>query len=271
MSQETVKVLKQWKYKCKEQGDSMFSNKKALSTILVVAIVVVVIVAALIIAAVAFFLLYLPVGVEKTQSFSNTDFNSLDISSAFSVNITQSNSYSISISANQRIMDQIEVKQNGNTLTIDVKPGAILGSFDAKAQITMPKLESVTFSGATRGTVVGFKGDDPFNAKVTGASSLQLTDFQSADITVDLSGASTSTAKGSANNLSATVSGASNLNLLDLSIHNANVNVSGASHAIINLDGRLDADVSGASSLQYIGKPTLGTINTSGASTVTKK
>jgi Putative auto-transporter adhesin, head GIN domain len=249
----------------------MLSNKKALSTIMVVAIVVVVIVAALIIAALAIFLLYLPVVIEKTQSFTNTDFNALDISSAFNVNITQSNSYSITITANQRIMDQIEVKQNGNLLTIDVKPGSILGSFNAKAQITMPKLEKVTFSGATSGTAIGFNSDEPLKAKISGASSLKLTDFQSADITVDVSGASSLTAKGSANNLSAIVSGASNLDLLDLAINDANVNLSGASHATINLDGRLDANASGASSLQYTGNPTLGTINTSGASSVNKK
>ena len=249
----------------------MLSNKKALSTILVVAIVVVVIVAALIIAAIALFFLYLPVGVEKTQSYTNTDFKVLDISSAFTVNITQSDSYSLTITANQRIMDQIEVKQDGVLLTIDVKPGAILGSFNANAQITMPKLDSVTFSGATRGTAAGFNSEEPFNAKVSGASSLQLTDFKSADITVDLSGASSLTSKGSANNLSALVSGASNLYFSDLAINDANVNLSGASHATINLDGRLDANVSGASSLQYSGQPTLGNINTSGASTVSKK
>jgi hypothetical protein len=249
----------------------MISNKKALSTIMVVALIVVVVVAALIIAAVAFFLLYLPVGIEETQSFSNTDFNALEISSAFTVNITQSNSYSITIAANQRIMDQIEVKQNGNLLIINVKPGAIIGSFNAKAQITMPKLDNITLSGATRGTATGFNSDEPFNAKILGASSLQLTDFQSADITIDLSGASSLNAKGSANNLSGIVSGASNLDLLNLAINVANVNLSGASHAEVNLNGELNVDASGASSLQYTGQPTLGTINTSGASTVAKK
>lgn len=38
-----------------------------------------------------------------------------------------------------------------------------------------------------------------------------------------------------------------------------------------NLEGRLDAEVSGASSLQYLGDPTMGDINTSGASTINKK
>jgi len=52
---------------------------------------------------------------------------------------------------------------------------------------------------------------------------------------------------------------------------NADVSLSGGSRATINLDGRLDADLSGGSNLLYIGDPTMGDINTSGGSTVGKK
>jgi hypothetical protein len=246
-------------------------NKKALSTLIVVLIIAVIAIAAVVVAALAFFIWYFPVGNEKTQTFTNTDFNVLEISSAFNVNITQSNTYSITITANQRTLDQIEVKQNGNLLTIDLRPSSILGSFNPKAQISMPKLDNITLSGATHGTAQGFNSQDPFSAKLSGASSIQLTNFQAADITFDVSGASTLTAKGSANDLSATVTGASTLNLLDLTINNANVTLSGASHAEVNLNGKLNVDASGASSLQYSGQPTLGTINTSGASSVNKK
>lgn len=246
-------------------------NKKALSTIIVVVIIAAIVIAALLITALAFFIFYIPTASQKTQSFANTDFNALDISSAFTVNITQSNTYSITIIANQRILDQIEVKQNGNLLTIDVKPSAILGSFNAKAQISMPKLDNMTLSGATRGTATGFNSQNPFNAKLSGASSIQMINFQAANLSFDVSGASTLTAKGSANDLSATVTGASTLNLLNLTINNANITLSGASHAEVNLNGTLNVDASGASSLQYTGQPTLGTINTSGASSVAKK
>jgi len=76
---------------------------------------------------------------------------------------------------------------------------------------------------------------------------------------------------GSANDMVASVSGASRLNLDDFTVNNADVSFSGASSGTINLDGRLDADLSGASRLSYIGEPTMGTINTSGASTLSKK
>jgi hypothetical protein len=98
-----------------------------------------------------------------------------------------------------------------------------------------------------------------------------MNNFQATNITVDLSGASTLTANGQADDLMATVSGASTLNISGLSINDADMQISGASHATINLSGRLDANVSGASSLQYSGQPTLGNVSTSGASTVTKK
>jgi len=54
-------------------------------------------------------------------------------------------------------------------------------------------------------------------------------------------------------------------------VGNANIILSGASDGTINLDGRLDADLSGASTLEYIGEPTLGSLDISGASNLTKK
>ena len=243
-------------------------NKKALSTIMAAAIVLLVIGLAAI--AAAYYIWILP-GNQKTQTYSFTDFAAIDASSAFKVTITQSETYSIVITANQNMFDQIEVTKMGNTLKIDTLPGAILGIFNAEAKIAMPKLENIKLSGASHGTAQGFSSQEPFTAAVTGASSLDLSDLQAGNITIDLSGASTLTASGSANDLTSVVSGASNLNTQNLIVNNAKMNISGASHASINLNGRLDVEISGASSLEYTGNPTLGNINSSGSSTVTKR
>jgi hypothetical protein len=69
----------------------------------------------------------------------------------------------------------------------------------------------------------------------------------------------------------ADVSGASRLNLGDFKVNDADVTLSGASSGTVNTGGRLDANLSGASKLSYIGEPTVGDINTSGASTLSKK
>ncbi|MFC1965289.1 GIN domain-containing protein, partial [Chloroflexota bacterium] len=75
---------------------------------------------------------------------------------------------------------------------------------------------------------------------------------------------------GSANNIIANVSGASRFNLGGFIVNNANVTFSGASKGTVNLNGRLDANLSGASKLSYVGEPTMGTIKTSGGSSLGK-
>jgi hypothetical protein len=92
-----------------------------------------------------------------------------------------------------------------------------------------------------------------------------------ADGNFNVSGASTVELQGSANNISAGISGASRGKLEDFTLSEAKMNVSGASTATIRVSDTLDAVVSGASRLYYIGSPTLGNVDVTGASTFSKQ
>jgi hypothetical protein len=65
-------------------------------------------------------------------------------------------------------------------------------------------------------------------------------------------------------------SGGSDLELSNLNVNNVSIGLSGGSRGTINLDGRIDATLSGGSNLYYIGNPTLGSIKTSGGAQVSK-
>ena len=52
----------------------------------------------------------------KTESFDLSDFTRVDISSAFEVEIAQSGSYSVSITADDNLFDHIAVSKQGTTL-----------------------------------------------------------------------------------------------------------------------------------------------------------
>jgi len=77
--------------------------------------------------------------------------------------------------------------------------------------------------------------------------------------------------EGSANDVVVEADGASRVKLAGFTVNNADVSLGGASNGTVNLSGKLDADLSGASKLEYMGEPRMGTINTSGASTLSKK
>ena len=206
----------------------------------------------------------------ETEEYPFADFTEVEIGSAFDFEIDQASSYSVSITADDNIIDHVQVSQVGQTLKIGFGLLRPIGGVTLRASVTMPQLSGLTASGATRGAVSGFSSTEDLNIAVSGASRV-TGDITAGNVQFGISGASTIQLEGSADNMDATASGASHLNLDDFVVNNADVNLSGASSGTVNLDGRLDANLSGASNLWYIGEPTMGDIDTSGASAVRKK
>ena len=210
----------------------------------------------------------------ETEAYVFSDFTEVEIGSAFEFEVKQSSSYGINITADDNVMEYVQVSKDGQTLKIGLRTGLgiFLGPVSAtlRASVTMPQLNGLTASGASRGTVSGFSSTEDLDVTVSGAS-MVTGDIVAGNVGFGISGASTIQLEGSANDIDANVSGASRLNLDDFTVDNVDVNFSGASSGTVNLSGRLDANLSGASTLWYIGEPTSTDINTSGASTVSKK
>ena len=187
----------------------------------------------------------------ETQEFYLSDFAIVEAGSGFKVQITRATSYKIEITADDNLFEYIQVTKTGDTLSIRLRPAMSYQTTALTAKISMPDLQKLTFSGGTHGTATGFA--------------------LSHDLDVELSGGSNVEMMGEANDLSAACSGGSGLELANFTVNNARIEFSGGSHGTINLDGRLDANLSGGSKLYYIGNPTMGDISTSGGSTISQK
>jgi hypothetical protein len=205
-----------------------------------------------------------------TEQYPFGNFTRVEISSAFEFEIKESDSYGVNVTADDNVIEHVQVSQEGQTLKIRLARVLSLRLVTLRVTVNMPRLHSLAVSGASRGTVGGFSSTEGLDITVSGASRV-TGDITAGDVEFDVSGASTVQLEGSADDMIATVSGASTFNLEDFTVDNADVNVSGASTGIMNLDGRLDANVSGASTLLYIGDPVMGDINVSGASTLREK
>jgi hypothetical protein len=221
----------------------------------------------------------------ETEEYAFTNFTEVETSDAFDLEIEQSSSYSINVTADDNVMDYVQVSQDGQTLRIGLRTGLRIGSVTLRigpgifplpwsvtlrASVTMPQLSGLTATGASHVTVSGFSSTDDLDITVSGASKV-TGNITAGNVEFRMSGASTIQLEGSANDIDANVSGASHFNLDDFTVNNADVNMSGASAGTVNLNGKLDANLSGASRLWYIGEPTSTDINTSGGSTVSKK
>jgi len=225
-----------------------------------------------------------------TREMEYRDFNKLEVSHAFEAEISRADSFSVTISADDNIMEFLDVRQRGDTLQIGLKPGYAYVSTTQRATVTMPELRSLELSGASRGKMNGFGSAQPLSLDISGASSLELNDISAGDSEFNVSGASKVSGSiqiqntelevsgasgvdlnGSAEDIIAEASGASTMELSDFGVNNAEVELSGASRATVNVSGQLDIDLSGASKLSYSGSPTLGKVTVSGGSTLSQK
>ena len=222
-----------------------------------------------------------------SKEFGYTGFTNVEISSFFQFEINHSDSYSVTASTYENIIDYLDISQSGKTLVVRFKTGRY--NMDTKVTITMPELNRLEVSGASRGSVKGFKSADQFDLKVSGASQLNMNvetgetkmdisgagkvtgNLKAQDTWLNVSGASHCEINGSAGLVNIEVSGASHFDSPDFQMQNTNINVSGASHATIYTKGTLNVDASGASTLDYLGNPILSKVNVNGASKINSR
>ena len=196
-------------------------------------------------------------------------FTKVDVGSAFRVEINQSSEYGVEITIDENLRDYLDVRVEGDTLRIGLRPGLTFtsGPDQLNATIAMPALEALTLSGAARANVKGFESNEAFRAELSGASKLQG-DLSAGDVQLEASGASNAGLQGEGDALKLEVSGASSVDLRQFMVNDADVRLSGASQAQVNMNGTLDADLSGASKLTYEGDVKLGRLETNGSSSI---
>jgi hypothetical protein len=210
------------------------------------------------------------------------------------IQIERADSYSVNITGSETQLNNLNVIVDGNRLNLSYKlnlVSIVAAPFSRmSARITLPDLRSLSISGASHVKVSGFNSKNDFNLNVSGASYLELADISagylkfeltgasrlegrivsSGNFDLKLQGASKLDLKGSARDISLVAEGASHLNLEHFSVQNARIKLSGASSSDININGKADITLEGASRLNYSGQAVLGEVKINGASSLKK-
>jgi hypothetical protein len=224
-----------------------------------------------------------------TVEYDHTGFTAVEVDHAFTVDITRSDSFGVSVTTNENLVDYVDVTLVGDTLRIRMEPGHSFSRSTRRATVSMPELTSLRLSSASRGEVTGLHTEGTLELDLSSASTVELRDITAGrgilevsgassisgeaeftEVAMDVSGASTVRLSGSAREADIRVSGASSGRLADFPIENASVDASGASNVTIDVSGTLDLEVSGASRLTYRGSPSLGRVDVSGASSLSQ-
>jgi hypothetical protein len=211
-----------------------------------------------------------------TKDYNFSDFSSVQIGGfigGLDADISQSDTYAVSIAMPENLVPYIEVSQFGGTLKITTN-GIVTGSQSPKVSIKMPDLRGINYSGGSRGKVSGFKSSHDMSILCSGGGNVNL-DIEARSTDINLSGGGTLTGRivftdaritvagGSTMDLTGSGSGTARLNssggsqvhLSGLTARNADVMLSGGSGADISVSDKLAVNLSGGSGLHYKGSP----------------
>ncbi len=207
----------------------------------------------------------------RTQEFTLKDFSRVEVGGAFDVELIRSDAYGISVSGEEDLLRNLEVSKDGDNLRIRHPRhiGWRAQLTRPKATVSLPLLRELRLSGASKAAVSGFESTEEFRLGMSGACRVGG-EIAAGNTVIEMSGASKGTLTGRANDVVIEVSGANQLDLRGFSVHNAAVRMSGASQLTLHMDGKIDARLTGVSHLNLAGKPVMGNIKTSGASTLTQ-
>jgi Putative auto-transporter adhesin, head GIN domain len=227
-------------------------------------------------------------GATVTKDFDYTGFTRVTVDSGFQVDIDYGETSEVSVTVDDNLVkEHLEVELDGDTLHIGLADLWQYRDVTLRARVVMPRLSGLEVSGASSVVVTRFASGDPLQLTASGSSTVDLAVERVGTITLDVSGASrveggaamdgltgevsggsTIQLGGSAVKLALDASGGSHLGLPDLTAQDADLTLSGGSRGEILVTGRLDAEASGGSRLEYAGDPELGTIDASGGSAV---
>ncbi|HUZ58188.1 MAG TPA: head GIN domain-containing protein [Hanamia sp.] len=209
----------------------------------------------------------------KKETREVTNFTSLASHGAIDVQISYGTSNSISVEADENLLQYIETTVDNGELIIKPKQNINLKSRSRMiVYVSMTTINSLSQSGS--GNIKGdgeFSNDDKADIKVSGSGNIKLDFGTFHNIGLFVSGSGNIEMKGNtADNISATVAGSGNIDCSKVNCNEVNARISGSGNVRVSAEKTINAEISGSGNVFYKGDATDITSKISGSGKVIK-
>lgn len=197
----------------------------------------------------------------------NTNFNQIKVSNGIQVYLTQSKKTSLSVDADENIIDLLITKVEGNVLNIYLKKNVNRGT--RKVHLNTKELKEIT---ASSGASVRNKNTFKTSIIAINTSSGSSVNLHLNANTVDCKSSSGSNIKlnGLTNTLNVSASSGSSISTFNLETKTASVKSSSGANIKVFTSKNLTAKASSGSSIDYYGNPTSITKSNSSGGSISK-
>ena len=180
-----------------------------------------------------------------TKSFDDlTGFDRIVINGQSDAVFTQSDTYEVTLRAQENVFDYVDYRVEGTTLILELKDKRTVRSTEFEVTLKAPALKGLEINGAADFDIpAGLKSDDDLQIEVNGAGDLTFNGVR-------------------CNNLTIQANGAADVDLTNIDVRNLKVDVNGAGD--VNVEGAAgDAalSVNGAGDIDATGLKVAGKVS----------
>lgn len=204
-----------------------------------------------------------------SQTREVSEFSGIKVGSGIDVFLTQGETQSIVVEADENLQEWIKTDVTGNILNIYTEKSFRLAKVK-KVMITCKTLDKIEVSSAGDVTGLSQFKTDKLDISMSSAGDLKF-EVEANDITVSISSAGNVYLKGKTQMLKADLSSAGDLNAFDLEAKVGDISVSSAGNAKVFVTEEASFSSSSAGDINYKGEPRIKEIHTSSAGSVNKK
>ena len=179
-----------------------------------------------------------------TKSFDLKDFDRIVINGQADAVFTQSDTYEVTLRAQENVFDYVDYRVEGTTLILELKDKRTVRSTDFDLTLKAPALKRLEVNGAADFDIPsGLKSDDNLQIEVNGAGDLSFNAVRCSNLTIQ-------------------ANGAADVDLTDIDVQNLKVEVNGAGDVVVDgAAGDASLSVNGAGDIDASGLKVAGKVS----------
>lgn len=199
-------------------------------------------------------------GVITTQSRSVSGFNAVQIDGAGELIITQGESESLEIQAEDNIIDELTSKVQGTKLVLGYRDNflrhQIIPTERITYNLTVVDLSEVTINGAADMDIESLETES-LSLIINGAGNITVDQITADRLNVEISGTATIEVEGQVPQQFVSIEGAGNFKAGDLQTSESSIEITGLGNATVWATETLDISIDGGGNVRYYGSPNL--------------
>jgi hypothetical protein len=192
-----------------------------------------------------------------TQTRNEASFSGVKTAGSFDLYVTQGETQSIRIEAEENLMKYIITQVEGGVLKVRIRKGVNLRPRkDMKVYVTAPDFKELGIAGSGNiiaETVLKSSGDIEFS--IAGSGDVRVAAIDVPKVTVRISGSGSASITGQTRNAEFRIAGSGDIKCRELKAENTEVHIAGSGNVWTYCSQNLDVHIAGGGDVHYGGNP----------------